>query len=148
MREAIVGPDASLPQRCGHQRGDADQFRLGSTRLQHLLDNLRGQGLVAVAHYSGHATQGGQFLWSALRIAAGDDDPRRGIVAVGAPDERAGAAIGLCRHAAGVDNDYVRSRRLLHAMAGGAQALGDRFAVGAGRPAAKVFDVESNAHLP
>ena len=105
-----------------------------------------GQRLVAVADDGGDTGNFGQLLRGALRVAAGDDDARRGAAAMDAADVGAGFAIGFGGDATGVDDDDVGFDGGLGLTAGSFQLRGDGFAVGAGSAAAEVFDVEAGRH--
>ena len=61
--------------------------------------------LVRIADHLGHAGKGGDFLRSALRIAAGDHDLRVGILPMNAADGGACVLIGRGRYRAGVEDD-------------------------------------------
>ena len=99
---------------------------------------------MAVAHDRGHARHRGQFLGRALRIAAGDDNLRRGIPPVRAADEGTRGAIRLGRHAARIYDDHIGSKGF--ALAQRAQISRYGLAVGARRPASEVLDVKAR-HL-
>jgi hypothetical protein len=82
-----------------------------------------------------------------LGVAAGDDDFRCRIPAMGAPDENAGGMIGLRGNAARIYDDHVSFLGPLCAMPRGAQQAADSLAVGPGGPASKIFDVKTG-HFP
>lgn len=106
--------------------------------------DLRHERLVAVANHCGNAFKFGNFFGRALCIAAGDDDPCRGIQTVHASNIGAGLAVGLGGHAAGVYDHHVSFRMVLHAMLpGGAQPFAHRLAIGASGAATEVLDVKA-----
>ena len=61
---------------------------------------------------------------------------------------RARRPVGLRRHAARIHNDHICRGRLLLAVPRRAQAIADRLAIGARRPASKVLHMECGRHLP
>ena len=61
---------------------------------------------------------------------------------MGSADECAGCAIGLSRHAAGIDHDYIGVRSLSFTAPGRAQSIGDSLAIGPCSAAAEVLDVK------
>ena len=75
---------------------------------------------MAVADDGGDASECGQFIGCALRVAAGDDDLGVGIAAVRAAYKGARGAVCLCRHTACVDDHHVSLLGLLRGVAGGA----------------------------
>ncbi len=101
---------------------------------------------MAVADDGSHAGEVGQFLRSALGIAASGDDAGLGVEAMRAADVGAGFAVGFGGDAAGVDDDHIGDGLRAFGRSGSAQESGDRFAVGAGGAAAEVFDVEGGRH--
>jgi len=98
---------------------------------------------VAVAYHRGDSGEPGNFLGRALCIAAGDDNARLRIDAVGPPNECTCRPICLGRYAARVDDDHIGFRGLLLAVAGGAQPAADRFAIRAGGPATEMFHMKA-----
>ncbi len=58
-----------------------------------------------IADDEADARQRRDFLGSALRITAGNQDLRIGIFAMNAPDGGPGILIGRCRYGASVEND-------------------------------------------
>ena len=97
---------------------------------------------VRVADHASYARQRGDFCGSALRVASGDDDFCLRAVAMDAADEGTGAAIGIRRHAAGIDdNDICASKISGGTETAAAQPCGDRFAVGSAGSASKVLDM-------
>ena len=120
--EAIVGPDGSsvlgarVKERSyGHNGGRKccgcairETVREIVCRIvSQIEDDVRREGLVAVADDGGHASYARKLLRSALRVAAGDDNFGSGISAMRAADERTSRAIGFGRYAAGIDYDHV-----------------------------------------
>jgi len=126
------------------------QFIEWDERLWHrnrsvpLEDNFRQAMLVRVADDMRDTAQGSDFLGSALRIAAGDDDAGLGILALNAADGGAGILISGRGHCAGIEYD---DRGL--ARGGGARKAEfleltfERGAVGLGGAATEVFYVIS-----
>jgi hypothetical protein len=104
-------------------------------------DDLRREGLVAVADDGGHTGHARKLMRRALRVAAGDDDFGSGIFAMRAADERTSRAICLSRYAAGVDYDYVGCKGL--ALGKCTQTAGDGLAVCARGTATEVLDVKA-----
>jgi hypothetical protein len=98
---------------------------------------------VAIAYHGGNTRNRSQFLRRALGVAAGDNDPRRGILAVGAANEGARGPVGLGGHAAGIHDDDIRNGRLLLGKACSAQPVAHRFAIGASGTATEVFHEEA-----
>ena len=101
---------------------------------------------MAVTDDGGDAGKAGQFLRSALGVAAGGDNAGSGIEAVGAANIGAGLAVGFGGDAAGVDDHHIGVLRLAFWGARSSKEGRDRFAVSAGRAAAKVFDVVGRRH--
>jgi len=102
---------------------------------------------VAIADNGGDAGECGEFLWSALGIAAGDDDAGFRIDAVGSADEGARGAIGLGGDGAGVYDDHVCAGRLLRGVPGGIQMAANGLAIGARGATAEIFNVKAG-HAP
>jgi hypothetical protein len=86
--------------------------------------------------------ESGEFLRSALGVAAGDNDAGRGILAADAAHPGAGLAVCFRGDAAGIYNNDMRRIRC---CSGGesvvAQVGSNGLAVGAAGAAAKVFNV-------
>ena len=61
--------------------------------------------LVRIADHLGYAGQGGDLLWSALRVAAGDHDLRIRIFAMNAADGGPGVLISGGSYGAGVEDN-------------------------------------------
>jgi hypothetical protein len=82
---------------------------------------------------------------TALRIAAGHYNFGRGFPAVRAADKCTRSAIGLRRHAAGIQDQHIGSQR--HNPAHRAQISRHGLAVGARQPATEMLNVKSR-HRP
>ena len=98
---------------------------------------------MAVADDCGYAIERGDLRWGALGVAAGNDDFRFWVEAAGLAQEGAGVAVGLRGDAAGIDDDHAGFAEGGLGHAAGAQAVADRFTVGAGCAAAEILDVEA-----
>lgn len=99
---------------------------------------------VGVSYDPGHARQGSQFFWSALRIATGYQDATVRIVAADAADGGAGVLVGRGCHCAGVEDDHFGLPRRGSAMqALCPQLLFNRGAIGLGCAASKILYVET-----
>ena len=86
--------------------------------------------------------QSGQFVGSALGVAAGDDDASGGVLAADAAEVRAGLAVGFRGDTAGIYNDDIGGRGLAGRRESVvAQVGGNGLAVGAAGAAAEVFNV-------
>lgn len=101
---------------------------------------------MTVADDSGDSRECGEFVGRTLSIAAGGDDARFRIEAVGPADEGAGFAIGFGSDRTGIDDDHVGFGG--RALGGSfiTQEGGYGFAVGAGGTTAEVLDVEGRGH--
>ena len=99
------------------------------------------------AHYCGHAGNGGKFFGGTLGVTTGHYDLRLRVKPMGAADVRAGFTIGLGGDTAGVHDDYVGLGKLHDEVSEGGEAVGHGLAVGTGRPAPEVFDMETACHL-
>ena len=118
--------DVAVVGRAGWQR---DQF--GDLRL------------MRIAYHPFDAGHCGQFVGRALRVAAGHQDTRGGILAMHAADGLAHVVIGRPSDRAGVEDHQIG----LAALPGGFQPLGgeqrfQRRAIGLGRAAAEVLNEE------
>src|SRR6185437_14948356 len=65
------------------------------------------EGFVAVAKNDGNAWKRGEFLGSALRVAASGDDAGLRVLAVGAADVCAGFTVGFGGDTARIHNDDI-----------------------------------------
>jgi hypothetical protein len=129
-------------------RLDLDQLA-GCVRLcalQQTQNNLRGEGLMAVADDGGHAGEIRQLLRRALRIAAGDHDTRCRIPPVRAANEGPRRPVRLGGHAARIDDNDIRFRGRPETKPCSAQLIAHRLAVGARCATAKMLDVEAESH--
>ncbi len=94
-----------------------------------------------IPHHQAHAFERGQFLRRALRIAAGDQNPRARLLAMNAPDHLAHFVIRGRRHGASIQHHQVgilhlgRRRQPLRR-----EPSLDRRAIGLRRPAPEIFN--------
>jgi len=99
---------------------------------------------VGVSYHPGHARQGSQFFWSALRIATGYQDATLRMVAADAADGGAGVPVGRGCHCAGVEDDnFGLPQRGSATEALCPQLLFNRGAIGLRRAASKILYVET-----
>ncbi len=102
----------------------------------------RCERLVAVAEDGGDAGEGGKLVGRTLGVAAGDDDARIGVAAMGAANVGARGAVCLCSDGAGVDEDEIGTGGQRIGLAGCGERGADGLCVGAGGAATEVFNME------
>ena len=88
------------------------------------------------------AGESGEFFWSALGVAAGDDDAGGGVCGVNFADSVASLGIGGGSDGAGVQDDDVGVLPGCRGAATIEELAFDRSAIGLSGAAAKLFDVE------
>ena len=97
---------------------------------------------MAVADNGTHALKSGDFMRGTLRVTASNNDLGLRIQAANAANKGAGAAVGLRRNAASIQNDEIcRIRCCRLGQATVAQSGGDGLAVRAAGPASEVLNV-------
>jgi len=98
---------------------------------------------VGVAYDEGDAGKRGNFFWSALGVAAGDDDLSVGIGSVEFADRVTGLSIGGCSDGAGVyHNDVGGDGGGRDGTTAIEELTLDGGSVGLGGAAAELFDVK------
>src|SRR5258707_6046510 len=105
-------------------------------------DEVGDLWFVGIAYDAADAGEGGQFFWSALGVAAGNDDAGGGACGVNFADSVAGLSVSGGGDGTGIENDDVGALRGYRGAATIEElALGGR-PVGSGWAAAKLFDME------
>ena len=97
-----------------------------------------------IADDPGDSAEQSQFLWGALGVAAGHQDARAGVHAVGVADGLSRLGVRVARHRAGVHHDDVGRVRFGGAGVAALEQLTlDGGVVGLRGAAAEMLDVES-----
>ena len=97
---------------------------------------------MGVADDAADAGESGQFFWSTLGVAPGDDDAGGRACGVNFADSVAGLGVSGGRDGAGVEDDDVSALRGCRGAATIEELAFDGGAVGLGGSAAELFDVE------
>lgn len=97
---------------------------------------------MAVAHDGSNASHRRQLIRSTLRIATRHHNPCLGVLPVCAADECFRGSVRFGGHTARVYHYHVCRRRIAVCQAGGAQMTAYRFAIGARRTAAEMFNMK------
>ena len=105
--------------------------------------------LVRIADDPRDAGEGGQFFWSTLGVASGDDDADGGVGGVKFSDGVAGLGVGGSGDGAGVDDDDVGSGGRGGSGAAAVEQLAlEGGAVGLRGATTELFDEESGHVRP
>lgn len=119
-------------------------FERGTSKK--LMNNLRGQGLVAVADDGSYTWHACQVLWCTLCIAAGHHNLCFRIEPVRTPDEGPRRSVGLRRYAARVHDHNVSGVGFACIESLGTEAAAYRLSVGSRRPATEIFHMKAGRH--